>query len=227
MKQLLTLTLTLLLFSCTKSFDVYEREPEGKERFAFTGLITNCHTGAPLKDARINITLKHLNNSGFFMWTEDGGSTYTDENGYYSIHPLRFSGTTDIEINISKDGYFAAINHIDMDSIIENGGDLFLFNQGMTEPGVVRLILNNTTPHDSTDKIYAQVTSSQRCDNTAYGHVTETFTGNISNKQLDYEVNGNDSVNIKYTVRKNGTTTRSEITRFCPAKTTTTIVIDY
>lgn len=93
MKPLLTLIAILLMFSCRK-----EQKPEEKEKFAFTGQITDCYTNTPLKNARVDIILRHLNNGGFFMWTKDEGSTYTDENGYYNIRPVKYIGFTDIQI---------------------------------------------------------------------------------------------------------------------------------
>jgi hypothetical protein len=221
MKYILTLIVILFLFSCRK------KENQERENFAFAGIITDCYTNAPIKNASVHIVVKHLNNGGFFMWTKDGGTTYTDDNGYYYIKPIKHDFFTDVEIYFSKDGYLSETNYIDADSINENGGDLFLFNHKLSEPGVVKVILNNNAPYDSTDRIFLRVASSLRCENSAPGY-SATVVGNGINEQVEGEIGGNDSVYITYRVKRNGiTSAESEISRFCPARDTTTVVINY
>jgi hypothetical protein len=220
MKPILTLMVILFLFSCEK------QEQQEREKFAFTGQITDCSTNAPIKNVRVDILLKDLSQVGLFQSKKEAGTTYTDENGHYNIKPIKYEGFSDIEINYSKEGYFSEISFIDYDSINKNGGDLFPLNQSMSEPGVIKLIFNNDKPYDSTDIIRALVTSSPRCDNTGHAYA-ELFTGNIVNRQIDRDINGNDTVHINYSVRKNGIFTKFETAHFCPARETTTVVINY
>lgn len=215
-------------------------KPGGTEHEAFTfqGYLYDCHSGQPIEGATVSVVAKHLENGGFFNTSHDAGATTTDAHGHYSIAPEKFAGTTDFELSFTKGDTYAGGNGISADSINRAHLTAYTFTEYLSQPGWLKIILNDVNAPDSTDTLSVQVNVISSCNGYAEGYYSSNppFAGNmpdfykgaIHNGYTLYRISAQDSVLLHYNVMRHGHYgTLRDTTIFCPTTDTTYFRLDY
>ena len=223
----------LLVLGCSKSVTQYEP-------YTFSGTVYECYTNNAMAGVKVSIVAKSLGNGGFSNSVYQAGSVVTNSNGQFSINPVRYPGITDYSILLEKDGYISNGVAINADTLTASGPKTYSYPCIMGKLTYLKLILNDTHPYDSTDKIYLHLFPLAGCvlytptfsnSNIAVDSNLADETGIyglIINGNAVYRVNANDSCYVQYHYWKNNIMSAFFTNAiFCPGGDTATMYINY
>lgn len=217
MKRLFLIIFSLfLLFPACKKDDINSLSIAGKVR--------DGRNNAGLSGVNVNFEEKILEGGAFNSSFQTAAQGNTDGSGNYELDFER-KNAVEYQIEFSKNGYFPRTFEINPENVSLD--ETYTRNAVLNARAEVELQLVNQTPVNSQDQIRFRYLNAIFDDCFCCNNDFLVLQGTAVDSTKSCEIHGDFLIKYVYEVTKNDTTITTVDSLFCPAFTTTQIVITY
>lgn len=205
----------LVSVSCRKKNEPFALEIAGK--------VTDFSTGNGVAGATVTLQAQEITNNTWSSSYKTVTSTTSAADGSYSLGFDRVNAV-DYEVSVSKKSYYAERENINPEKVIPD--ETYNASYSIKPEAWISVRVFNSNPVDATDELVYNLGQTFDCPNCCTG-TTRKFTGNVIDSTIVCPLIGNSTVNLSWTVTKNGVVGSSVAAIACPSFDTTQFLITY